>query len=97
MALFTEDQFGNPISEKLSKYLRDWTDKEDRANVASMPTVNVSTSTIRDVVFRSNNLTKDNSFAILELMKIAVANCNNRIAYAKKVKRELEPILESDG
>ena len=61
MALFEEKHYGKPISEQLSGYLRTYTDKHDRANV-SVET-GVGTSTIREVMYRTNPVTKRNSNA----------------------------------
>lgn len=91
--LFDKTNYGNPISEKLAEYLKEWTDNNDRANVAAQTGVGIST--IRDVTYRANNLTESNSVAIVELMKIAVKNCTNKIQYAKQVKRELETQLSA--
>jgi len=83
--------YGNPISEQLAQYLKDYTDNNDRANIAAK--TGVSISTIRDVTYRTNNLTEGNSVAIIELMKVAVANCTNKIEYSKKAKQVLESQL----
>lgn len=91
--LFTQEHFGKPISEQLSQYLKDFTDNNDRANVSAE--TGIGTSTIRDVTYRNNALTESNHKAILELMKIAVKNCTNKIQYAKRVKQELEPYTKS--
>lgn len=91
--LFDKDSYSKPISEKLSEYLRDWTNKQDRADVSRITKIGLST--IRDVVYRNNSLTEENSKAIVELMKIAVVNCTNKIAYAKKVKRVFGRQLKS--
>lgn len=92
--LFDETQHGKPISEQLSQYLRDWTSKQDYANV--FLDTGVSQSTIRDVIHRTNNLTENNSKAILEMMKVAVKNCTNKIEYAKRVKKEFEKCLPDE-
>lgn len=90
--LFEGKHYGNPVSEKLSNYLRKYTDKFDRANVATK--TGIGTSTIRDVVLRTNSLTEKNSKAIIELMRIAVKNCTNRIKGASEVKEDLETMLK---
>lgn len=82
--LFEQKHFGNPISKQLSDYLIRHTSKFDRADVATR--TEVSISTIRDVTYRSNNLTSSNSIAILELMKLAVKNCTIEIHQAKQAK-----------
>jgi len=85
------ENYGKPISEELSTYLKEYTDNNDRANVAAKSRVGIST--IRDVTYRNNNLTETNAEAITELMKIAIINCQNRIQYSKKVKKDLESQL----
>lgn len=94
MALFKEEHYGKLISTDLANYLRSYTDIMDRAKVSSVTGVGIST--IRDVVYQRNTLTENSSAAIIELMKIAVQNCKNSITKAKKVKNELEIMLETE-
>ena len=61
------------------------------ADIASR--TGVSISTIRDVTYRTNNLTKGNAIAILELMKVAVKNCSQTIYEAKNAKDYLLEVL----
>ena len=89
--LFEESHFGKPISEKLSEYLKEFTTTNDRANVSEK--CNVGTSIIRDVVFRYRTITANNSEAIIELMRIAIKNCMNKMASAKSAKQYLESNL----
>ena len=70
--IFTDENYGKPISEKLSEVLRRNTSKNDLANIAIKS--NVSFSTIRDVVYRANSLTKLNTKAISLLMHAAFEN-----------------------
>ncbi|MEX0274886.1 MAG: hypothetical protein AB3N16_10955 [Flavobacteriaceae bacterium] len=70
--MFTKEHYGKPIEAKLSIALRRNTTKEDLANVAVI--TNISFSTVRDVVYRTNSLTKSNSKAIKALVKIAQDN-----------------------
>lgn len=70
--IFNEEDFGKPISERLSEVLRRNVSKNDLANVAIQG--NVSFSTIRDVVYRSNSLTKINALAIVLLLHAAFEN-----------------------
>lgn len=91
MALFEKEHFGKPISTELSNYLRTYTDKFDRADISTK--TSVSLSTIRDVIHRSNTLTENNSKAIVELMKMAIKNCENKIVKSTEVKEELELML----
>lgn len=70
--MLNEDDYGKPINEKLSITLRRNTTKDDFANIAAR--TNVSFSTIRDVVYRTNSLTKSNSKAIKALIRAAFDN-----------------------
>lgn len=70
--IFSKEEFGKPISEQLSIILRRNVTKNDYANIASRS--NVSFSTIRDVVYRTNSLTKSNALAISLLMHAAYEN-----------------------
>lgn len=68
----TGEDYGKPISEKLSEVLRRNTSKNDLANIVIR--TNVSFSTIRGVVYRTNSLTKLNAKAISLLMHAAFEN-----------------------
>ena len=70
--MFIEDDYGKPISERLSTILRRTTSKDDLANIALRSSV--SFSTIRDVVYRTNSLTKSNAKAIALLIHVAFEN-----------------------
>lgn len=79
--IFKDEDYGKPISEKLSEALRRNTTKNDLANIAIK--TNVSFSTIRDVVYRTNSLTKLNAKAIGLLMHAAF---ENSVAYKLKAE-----------
>lgn len=70
--IFQNADYGKPISERLSTILRRTTSKNDLANIALRS--NVSFSTIRDVVYRTNSLTKSNAKAIVLLIHVAFEN-----------------------
>lgn len=89
--ILKDEQFGKPISEKLSNYLRQYTDKDDRADVSIQ--TGVGTSTIRNVVFRSNTLTEDNSRAIVALVEIALTSCREIMEKASEAIDELQEVL----
>ncbi|MER3375891.1 MAG: hypothetical protein RIM83_14730 [Allomuricauda sp.] len=74
--IFSKEDYGKPISERLSEILRRNASKNDYANIAIRS--NVSFSTIRDVVYRTNSLTKANAQAISLLIHAAFENA---IAY----------------
>ncbi|MGI9551206.1 MAG: hypothetical protein ACR2MT_08410 [Aurantibacter sp.] len=89
--MLSEDHYGKPINEKLSITLRRNTTKDDFANVASY--TNVSFSTIRDVVYRTNSLTKSNSKAIKALIKVAFDNSLAKQLQAEGDKKFLNWLL----
>lgn len=89
--MFEKEDYGKPINEKLSQTLRRNTTKNDFANVASH--TNVSLSTIRDVVYRTNSLTYSNSKAIRELIKVAFDNSLARQLQSENDKRFLNKLL----
>nr|WP_299071344.1 hypothetical protein [uncultured Allomuricauda sp.] len=70
--MFLEEDYGKPISERLSIILRRNVSKNDFANIAIRS--KVSFSTIRDVVYRTNSLTKANAKAISLLIHAAFEN-----------------------
>ncbi|WP_318311163.1 hypothetical protein [Flagellimonas crocea] len=79
--IFKEEDYGKPISERLSEVLRRNTTKNDFANISIQS--NVSFSTIRDVVYRTNSLTKLNAKAISLLIHAAFEN-----SFAYKLQAE---------
>ncbi|MEL6916093.1 MAG: hypothetical protein AAFO99_00045 [Bacteroidota bacterium] len=89
--MFEENQYGKPISERLSTILRRNTSKDDFANIAAH--TNISFSTIRDVVYRTNSLTKSNSKAIKKLIHIAFENSMARQLQAENDKIFLDRIM----
>ena len=89
--MFEKEDYGKPINEKLSQTLRRNTTKDDFANVAGY--TNVSFSTIRDVVYRTNSLTYSNSKAIRELIKVAFDNSLARQLQSEDDKRFLNRLL----
>ena len=89
--LFEPHHHGKLISEQLSDYLRNFTTTQDRAVIADK--MNVSTSIIRDVVFRTRTLTENNAPAIVELMRVAIYNSTQNIHKAKEAKKYLQKQL----
>lgn len=89
--MFKEEDYGKPISEKLSITLRRNSSKNDFANIAAATAV--SFSTIRDVVYRTNSLTKSNSKAILELVRISFENSLARQLQAEGDKQYLHKFM----
>lgn len=70
--IFLNEDYGKPISERLSIVLRRNVSKNDFANIAIRS--NISFSTIRDVVYRTNSLTRTNAKAISLLIHAAFEN-----------------------
>lgn len=71
--IFLEEDYGKPINEQLSVILRRNISKNDYANAATRS--NISFSTLRDVVYRTNSLTKSNAQGISLLIHAAFENC----------------------
>lgn len=82
--IFNEEDYGRPISERLSEILRRNASKNDMANIAIQS--NISFSTIRDVVYRTNSLTKLNALAISFLIHAAF---ENSIAYKLRAEGDI--------
>ncbi|WP_298485241.1 hypothetical protein [uncultured Maribacter sp.] len=90
--MLSEENYGKPINEKLSIVLRRNTTKDDYADIASK--TNISFSTIRDVVHRTNSVTKSNSKAILFLIIRAFDNSLGRQLQAEGDKLFLNKIIK---
>jgi len=82
--IFHDSDYGKPISEKLSEVIRRNVSKDDFANIAIQS--HVSFSTIRDVVYRTNSLTKMNAQAIALLIHAAF---ENSIAYKLRAESDI--------
>ncbi|MEM9646940.1 MAG: hypothetical protein AAF969_00555 [Bacteroidota bacterium] len=82
--MFSKNDYGKPIGEVLSNILRRNLSKTDYANIAARS--NISFSTIRDVVYRTNSLTEANAVAIKLLVHAAF---ENSIAYKLQVEGDI--------
>ena len=89
--MFEEEDYGKPISEHLSVVLRRNSSKDDLANIAEV--TGVSFSTIRDVIYRTNSLTRSNSKAIHSLLNIAFQNSLARQLQAEGDKIFLNKLI----
>ena len=87
MALNSPENFGKPISEKLSSYLKKHTTGRDRAKVHDITTISSETQT--SILLRRRSLTKKNVCAIIELTRIAIQNCMTSRREAKVAKEYL--------
>ncbi|MCC3214996.1 hypothetical protein LIV57_06900 [Chryseobacterium sp. X308] len=86
-------KYGQPISLRLSNYLRDFTTKEDVANVSTE--TGVSISTLNYVKRRANNVSESNEKGIISLAKKALENAEAKRKEALRCKKELSLILQS--
>ncbi len=89
--MFQEEDYGKPLNEQLSIILRRNSSKNDYANIAAC--TGISFSTIRDVVYRTNSLTKSNSKAIKKIIRIAFDNSLARQLQAGGDKQFLNKLL----
>ncbi|MDM1396093.1 hypothetical protein [Myroides odoratimimus] len=92
--LFDEEHYGKLISSQLSDYLKEWTTMHDRIDIAEEH--NISKSLLEAVMRRERSLTKSNSIGIIDLARKAVHNCTHKIERAKKVKKQLDYLLNDD-
>lgn len=92
MAVFKQEDFGKPLNEKISEYIKKNTGRKDIAT-ASLAS-GVGTSTIRDVAFGYNSLTESNSKGIEQLLLIAKKNFTEKINAGREVDKYLEENLE---
>lgn len=83
---------GQPISELLSAYLVEFTDKNDAADVSVK--TGVSLSTVLYLKRRVGTVTLNNETAIVELMRKAIKNAETRITVARKCKKDVQRILD---
>lgn len=88
--MFTKKDYGIPISVELSAAVRRYTNHHDRAEASRL--TGIGSSTVRDVLFRNNNLTEDNSRAVLVMINIARIQCNLKISEAVKDSKYFESL-----
>lgn len=81
------------ISPILSEYLKEFTTKDDRADIVSK--VNgVSTSTLRDVMYRRNSVSEYNLPAVKLLLLKASENAEAKIQKARNCKKEIKKVID---
>lgn len=90
--MLTEEDYGKPLNEKLSTVLRRNSSKDDFANIAAQ--TGISFSTIRDVLYRTNSLTKSNAKAIKALIEVAFDNSLAIQLQAEGDKKYLNKLLQ---
>lgn len=84
--------YSTPISAELSDFLRRYTNSTDWAETCIK--TKVGTSTIRDLIYRTNSLTKRNSKAIIHLIEIAKKRASEIAFQAKEdMKKSKQFIL----
>jgi len=88
MALFKEEDFGKPISEELSNYLKSFTNSKDVVDASEKTGIGLSTA--KQLRVRTNTLTKDNQIVIVELVKTAFNNAMKFNDLNKSIKKKLE-------
>ncbi len=88
--MFTEKNYGNPISEKLSEAFRRNVSANDYANAAVRG--GCSPSLVKQLVLRNTTITDNNSKAVEVLLEIAKENCERTIAQAKVDKKYFESL-----
>lgn len=81
------------ISPVLSDFLKEFTSKDDRADVINNVT-GVGSSTLRDVVYRVNPVTENNLPALKLLLLKASENADTKIKQAKNCKREVKKVID---
>lgn len=81
------------ISPVLSEYLKEFTTKDDRADIISK--VNgVSSSTLRDVMYRRNSVSENNLPALKLLLLKASENADAKIKQARSCKKEVKKVID---
>jgi len=91
MNLFKEEEFGKTLNENYINYLKANTSRTDVSTASEKS--GIGTSTIRDVAYGYNPLTKSNSKGIEQLLVIAKKNLESKIDQSKEVTKFLEENL----
>lgn len=95
MAIRDPNNFGKPISNELAEYIRSWTEKAEMEDVAKK--CNVSYSTLRDVIYSQNNLTKNNVEAVEEITRVAVKNYTLKKNKHEKTTKKIAKLYENNS
>ncbi|MFP7656132.1 hypothetical protein [Chryseobacterium proteolyticum] len=85
---------GQPISLKVSDYLKEFTTREDIADVSTE--TGVSISTLNYVKRRANNVSEGNKPGIIKLIERAYKNAESMKREASKCQKEMKSILETN-
>lgn len=81
------------ISPVLSDFLKEFTSKDDRADVINN-VAGVGSSTLRDLVYRVNPVTDNNLPALKLLLLKASKNADAKIKQAKNCKKEVKKVID---
>ncbi|MDR4892235.1 MULTISPECIES: hypothetical protein [unclassified Chryseobacterium] len=81
------------ISPVLSEFLKEFTTKDDRADVINNVS-GVGTSTLRDLVYRVNPVTYNSLPALKLLLLKASENADAKIRQARSCKKEVKKVID---
>lgn len=86
-------KISQPISPVLSDFLKEFTSKDDRANIANSG-IGVSPSTLRELTYRNASVT-DNSLPALKLLLLTASqNADAKIKTARNCKKEIKKVID---
>lgn len=85
--------YGEPISQKLSDYLRQWITTEDRAQVAKETGYSVSLT--REMIYRTNSVNEKNEKVVVALFERAIKRREQTTRRAIGLELELEKELKT--
>jgi len=86
------EKLGQMISEELSDILQKYITKNDRAEIAAI--TGVGFHTVMKVITRGNTLSRNNSKAVVEMIKLAIVRCDESIIDAGLAKQKLTAYIE---
>lgn len=73
MCPVASQEFGQVISKDLSRSLRKYINKQDRADLSIK--TGIGLSTVRDLIYRNRSLTENNCVALVAAIKLAAEKC----------------------
>ncbi|MDV3685321.1 hypothetical protein CMU45_02865 [Elizabethkingia anophelis] len=87
-----EIELGKPISEDLSANLKEYTSKDDRADISAV--TDVSISLLSDITYRARSITESNKKGLISLIERASENASKQEKHARKCKNNLKTLLD---
>lgn len=87
------EQIGLTTSETLQNYLKKYLDRADWNNVAQK--TKIGFHTVRNLVYGTSSITKDNYIALVELTRLAIIKCEDESQDAKAASKKLKSILKN--